>query len=67
MRLHERTQHVAIARSALKLQVLGFQQEHDLTDAEMAIALQDIQDMFLRGVLRAERHPEDPSRKADEE
>lgn len=66
MKLHERTIPVQAATAQLKLTLLGFQDEHDLTDVEMLGALQEIEGNITRRLLRAERHPNDPDRKADE-
>lgn len=43
-----------------------WQNRHGLTFAEVAVLLAERQQNVLRYVLRAERHPEDPSQKADE-
>jgi hypothetical protein len=55
------------ADADLGLMLVKFQREHDLTSAEMATILAGQLHSALRYVLRAERHPDDPSRRADEE
>jgi hypothetical protein len=41
--------------------------EHDLTDVEMLRAVLSYLSEQSRYMLRVERHPDDPERKADEE
>lgn len=66
MKLHSRTIPVQAATAELKLTLLDFQEGHDLTDVEMLGALQEIESNITRRLLRAERHPDNPGRKADE-
>ncbi|MFD0853581.1 hypothetical protein ACFQ07_15195 [Actinomadura adrarensis] len=66
MRLHPRTLPVQSAGAELKAQLIAFQIEHDLTNVEMLGLLQDAASDVTRRLLRAERHPNDPERKADE-
>jgi hypothetical protein len=66
MRLHERTMHCQRAEAELGLQLLKFQEAQDLTDLEMLIALQAQCARLTKYMLRAERHPDDPDKKADE-
>ena len=47
--------------------LLQWAEQHELTWCEMARALTEQIQMCLKYMLRAERHPEDPSKKADEE
>ena len=42
-------------------------ERHELTWCEMARALTEQIQMCLKYMLRAERHPEDPNKKADED
>jgi len=67
LRLHPRTMTVQSASAQMHGDLLGFQQEHDLTDAEMMIILAENVQRWAKFQLRAERHPDDPGRKADEE
>jgi hypothetical protein len=67
LRLHPRTMPVQRAHSELAGHLCDFQDRHDLTDTEMAMMLADLQHRYLTLLLRAERHPDDPERKADEE
>jgi hypothetical protein len=57
---------VHAAEAELSMTLAAFQCEHDLTDVEMAKALAGQLDGVLKYVLRRERHPDDPDRKADE-
>jgi hypothetical protein len=66
MRLHERTMKVQAATAQLRMDMIRFQDEHGLTNLEMVQALQQIQATKLKYMLRAERHPDDPDRGADE-
>ena len=66
MRLHPRTRPVERAKLDLREQLLTFQEEHDLTNVEMLQALTEAQQVVLKYMLREERHPGDPDRKADE-
>lgn len=67
LRLHPRTMPVQAASAELGMTLARFQQEHDLTDNEMLVILATQQGRLLKYRLRAERHPDDPDRKADEE
>lgn len=67
LRLHRRTMQVQQAEAELGVTLARFQREHDLTDVEMARALTGQLDRVLKYVLRRERHPDNPDRKADEE
>jgi len=66
MKLHPRTMPVQGASAAVKMALLDLQAEHDLTDVEMLQVLHDASLGLLKHLLRAERHPGDPGRKADE-
>jgi hypothetical protein len=63
---HKRTQPVALASSAISLALWEMQDQHGLTDVEMLQALASHQQSMLKYMLRAERHPEDPDKRADE-
>ena len=67
LKLHKRTMLVQRARADLGMYLCTFQKEHDLTDVELAQILTRQLESVLKYVLRAERHPGDPERKADEE
>lgn len=67
LRLHSRTMRVQSAAAQLHMDLINFQADLELTDLEMLIALGTWHDHHLKMMLRAERHPEDPDRKADEE
>lgn len=66
MKLHPRTLPVQSATAELKQRILDFADEHGLTDIEMVRALAEAQSIFTTSLLRAERHPGNPDRKADE-
>jgi len=67
MRLHDRTLKVQAAQFRFNDLLLSFQQEHGLSYVEMVnIIAGSMQTELLKYMLRAERHPEDPSKKADE-
>ena len=67
LRLHPRTMTVQHASNELHGYLLQLMDTHDLTWAELAVILTERQQSALKYVLRAERHPDDPERKADEE
>ncbi len=67
LRLHPRTMLVQKADVELHGFLAEWQNRHGLTFGEVAVILADRQQNVLKYVLRAERHPEDPTRKADEE
>lgn len=66
MRLHPRTIKVQAARARLFALTLDFQDEHELTDTEMLALIIYLAERAQVRLLRAERHPDDPSKKADE-
>jgi len=56
------------AEAEFHVLVAGFLDAHsDLTDVELAQIMLIAPPIPLKYALRAERHPEDPTRKADEE
>jgi hypothetical protein len=68
LRLHRRTMLVQRAESEFRVVVLDFLDKNDhLTDVELAQIMLLAPAIPLKYALRAERHPDDPSRKADEE
>lgn len=67
LRLHPRTMPVQKAEGHLKRYLWDFQKEYDLTDIELLRALIECQVTVTKYMLRAERHPDDPERKADEQ
>jgi hypothetical protein len=67
MKLHRRTRAVAQASSDIGMALIALQQEHGLTDIEMMQAVATWQDCKLKFMLRAERHPEDPDKPAEQE
>lgn len=67
LRLHPRTMPVREAEAAISFAITTLQRDWDLTDIEMLRALLEAQQGITKHMLRAERHPDDPERKADEE
>ena len=68
LRLHPRTMMVQQAEAEFRVLVAQFCHDHsDLTDIELATIMTIAVPLSLKHALRAERHPEDPTRKADEE
>ncbi|GGM27867.1 hypothetical protein GCM10011608_10870 [Micromonospora sonchi] len=65
MRLHARTMPVQRASNAIRAELGRLQDEYDLTDVEMLRVLIEHQQSITKYMLRAERHPDDPDRKAD--
>lgn len=66
MKQHPRNRVVATATADLRTLVRDFRQERDLTDTEMLTALTVVQEDVVRAMLRAERHPGEPWRRATE-
>lgn len=67
MRPHHRHQSVTEAQADIAVRLNALQREHGLTDVEMLQAITSWQGTALKHMLRAERHPSDPSKSADEE
>ena len=66
LRLHPRTLPVQSAGADLSLLLIDWQDTRDLTDTEtLGLLAEQVQRIHKR-LLRAERHPGDPDRKADE-
>jgi hypothetical protein len=66
VRLHPRLQIVTAAGRDLSDAVDRVCREHQLTDVEALRLLHEQSGRFTTWLLRAERHPDDPDRKADE-
>lgn len=66
IKLHPRTLQVNRAENAISRKLLEMQEELELTDIEMVRAITLYLQSITKYMLRAERHPEDPSKKADE-
>lgn len=67
LRLHPRTLRVQSAENAIARKLIEMQGTLELTDVEMLRAIMRYATQITTGILRAERHPEDPGMKADEE
>ncbi len=67
MKLHHRTTAVASASADICMNLIALQREHGLTDVEMLQAVATWQDRKLKFMLRAERHPDDPEKPAEQE
>jgi len=68
LKLHPRTMLVQRAEAEFHVLVARFLDAHsDLTDIELAQIMLIAAPIPLKYALRAERHPDNPSRKADEE
>ncbi len=66
MKLHPRSKPVQKAGVDISMTLDRLQQEHGLTDVEMAQALYRHLGLIAKSQLRAERHPDDPDKSADE-
>lgn len=66
MRLHPRTLPVQRAGNEIRGELLNLQLKHDLTDVEMLQILAESAQSLLKGMLRVERHPDDPDCGGDE-
>lgn len=67
LRLHKRTIPVNTAGAEFSDWLWRFQAVKGLTDIELLQILNDSQQRVLTLALRAERHPGNPDKKADEE
>jgi len=65
-RLHPRHTQVARAKCDIQDAVAVAWKSHDLTVGELVSVLVSIASEHTKFVLRAERHPDDPNKKADE-
>lgn len=66
MKLHPRTLPVQRASADIRAALWTLQDQHGLTYAEMLGALAEHQQRIAKYLLREERHPGEPDRKADE-
>ncbi len=66
LRLHKRTMRVEKADVDLTGILFELQNKRKLTDTEMLTILDRQFALWLRRLLRKERHPRDPGKKADE-
>ncbi len=66
MKLHPRTRKVIDAEVELRKHLLDWQHRHGLTAIEVSQILTSELQNELRYLLRAERHPNEPNKKADE-
>lgn len=67
MRVSARAQEVSIAQAEIAVKLNRLQAEHGLTNVEMLQAVTTWQGTALKYMLRAERHPDDRDKGADEE
>lgn len=67
MRVSARAQAVAIAQADIAVALNKLQREHGLTNIEMLQAVTSWEASTLNYMLRAERHPDDPGKGADEQ
>jgi hypothetical protein len=67
LRVNPRTMPVQEATVEFEMLLLQFERARDLTEVEMLQILAGAQQRILKYMLRAERHPDDPDRKGDEE
>ena len=67
LKLHSRTKRVAGYKTDLSVLLNNFLVQTDLTNIEWLQALQEEIQRTLKYMLRSERHPDDPEKKADEE
>lgn len=66
LRLHPRTLPVNQAGAEFRDWLWRFQRDKGLTDIELLQILGESQLITLKYMLRAERHPRNPDKKADE-
>lgn len=66
IRLHPRTRTVEKAEADLHTYLSHLIEDRHLTWTEAALILARLQTGVLKYALRAERHPDNPERKADE-
>ena len=64
---HPRYESVIGAQADIAVKLNDLQREHSLTNVEMLQAVTSWQGTVFKYMLRAERHPEDPHKSADEE
>lgn len=66
LRMHERTQNVTGALSEMSIACSEIAAKRDLTTAEWVHCLAQLPAQTTKYLLREERHPNDPEKKADE-
>jgi hypothetical protein len=66
IRIHERTQTVQRAGIEMAIACSEIWQKHDLTTAEYVHCLAQLPAQTTKYLLREERHPDDPEKRADE-
>lgn len=66
LRVHERTQLVQRAGIEMSIACSEIWEKHDLTTAEYVHCLVQLPAGATKYLLREERHPDDPEKKADE-
>jgi hypothetical protein len=66
-KLHQRFHLVKEAEHDLRTFLVDLQAVRDITDLELLQMLTSYQLIIQRSLLREERHPDDPSKPADEE
>lgn len=66
MKVHPRMFAVQKAQADMDLLLLDFRSKHDLTDIEFLQCLNYIGQSTLKYMLRTERHPNNPDKRADE-
>ena len=67
LKLHPRTTITMTVGAEFDVFLLELQKKYDLTDVEILQMLTAGQQGILKFMLRAERHPDDPTKRADEE
>lgn len=67
MRLHPRTAVVEQARCELTRSLIDIETRHGLTMVETIKILNESQASLIKYAIRAERHPNDPDKRGDEE
>jgi hypothetical protein len=67
IRVGKEAQRVRMAQTQIAIQLWELKEKHNLTDIEMLQAVSEWESSQLKAMLRAERHPDDPNKYADEE
>lgn len=65
-RISEEALRVEKARAKIAVEINELWEKHDLTAIEFLQALNTVEATVLKYMLRAERHPNDPDKSADE-
>ncbi len=66
MRLHPRHAKTTRARLDISDAVIEASEEHNLTSGEIVSILAALTSDYTKYILRSERHPNEPDKKADE-